>query len=199
MFAIGRLFSYLCSPKMLYGYTNVASILYAGFVTIRFQKVGLNFRVYPPIHMNECNNIAIGDNVVLGREVILYTTHEKRKLPYIIIGNNVNIGDYCHISSYNHINIGDNVLIGRYVSIIDNSHGENSEQDICISPAKRSIISKGEIIVEDNVWIGEKVMILGNVVIGRNAIIGAHSVVNRDVPPYTIVAGIPARVVKEIK
>ena len=53
-------------------------------------------------------------------------------------------------------------------------------------------------MIEDNVWIGDKVTILANVKIGHNSIIGANSVVTKDIPPYTVVGGIPAKVIQKL-
>lgn len=66
-------------------------------------------------------------------------------------------------------------------------------------PRKRKMTSNGPIIIGDNVWIGDKVTVLGGVTIGNNSIIGANSVVTKDIPPYTVAAGIPAKVIKVIK
>lgn len=69
---------------------------------------------------------------------------------------------------------------------------------MCIPPKNRIIVSKGPVIIEDNVWIGDKATILPNVRIGFGSIIAANSVVTRDIPPFSIVAGAPARVVKRL-
>ena len=68
-----------------------------------------------------------------------------------------------------------------------------------MSPIKRDIVSKGAVIIGKNVWVGDKVSIMPNVRIGDGAIIAANSVVTKDVPPYSIVGGNPAKVIKEIK
>ncbi|MBR4243334.1 MAG: hypothetical protein IKR98_05525 [Bacteroidaceae bacterium] len=62
----------------------------------------------------------------------------------------------------------------------------------------RPIVSKGPVVIEDNVWIGEMACIMPGVTIGRGAIVGANAVVTHDVPPYTLVAGNPARIIKQI-
>ncbi|WP_443197883.1 DapH/DapD/GlmU-related protein [Pseudobutyrivibrio sp. OR37] len=66
-------------------------------------------------------------------------------------------------------------------------------------PNKRKIRSKGPVIIEKNAWIGRNVCIMPNVVIGEGSIVGANSVVTHDVPPYSIVGGVPARIIKEIR
>jgi acetyltransferase-like isoleucine patch superfamily enzyme len=59
------------------------------------------------------------------------------------------------------------------------------------------VISKGDIIIEDDVWIGVNAVILGDVKIGRGAVVGAGSIVTKNIPPYAIVAGNPAKVIKQ--
>lgn len=119
--------------------------------------------------------------------------------PQVCIGDNVSFNLNCHVGAINKIIIGNNVLIGSNVLITDHSHGNNSLSQIDIQPIKRPLYSKGPVIIEDNVWIGEGVCILPNVTIGQNSIIGANSVVTKDIPPYSIAGGNPAMVIKSLK
>lgn len=116
--------------------------------------------------------------------------------PQIIIGENVIINSDCHIGCINKVTIGNNVLIAGKVYISDHSHGEISLKALDLVPADRELVSKGEVIIEDNVWIGEGVCIMPGVQIGKNAIIGANAVVTKSVSCNTVVAGIPAMVIK---
>jgi acetyltransferase-like isoleucine patch superfamily enzyme len=118
--------------------------------------------------------------------------------PEIIIGNNVCFNTDIHIGCINRIEIGDNCLFGSRIYITDHDHGETSPEDLRIIPAKRKLKSKGPVIIENNVYIGEGVAILSGVLIGENSIIATNSVVTKDVPKNTVVAGIPARVIKTI-
>ena len=113
--------------------------------------------------------------------------------PEIIIGNHCSIGEYCHITAINNITIGDGLLTGRFVYIGDNAHGGLSMKEANISPIKRKLVSKGEVVIGKNVWIGDKATILAGVRIGDNVIVGANSVVTKDVPSNCMVAGCPAR------
>ncbi len=115
-------------------------------------------------------------------------------------GNNIQINDYVHICSMQCVSIGNNVLIASHVYISDNSHGcykglkKDSHPDI--PPANRDYTS-APVTIADNVWIGEHVVILPGVTIGKGAVIGANSVVSKNIPPYTIAVGQPAKVIKE--
>ena len=115
----------------------------------------------------------------------------------IIIGANAVIGDYFHIGAIQKLQIGQNVLIGRYVLINDHSHGDLADSKNGIPPVDRTLKSKGRITIKDNVWIGDNAAILSGVTIGEGAIVGANSVVTKDVPPYTVVGGVPAQVIKQ--
>ena len=116
----------------------------------------------------------------------------------ITIGDNCVFGQYNHITATNRIKIGNNLLTGRFVLITDNSHGDYSYDNLQKHPSSRKIISKGEVVIGDNVWIGDKVSIMGGVHIGDGCIIGANSVVTHDIPCYSIAVGSPAKIVKTI-
>ena len=118
--------------------------------------------------------------------------------PQITIGNNSSIGDDSHITAINKIMIGNNVRSGKKILITDNSHGASERKLLDIAPNKRPLYSKGPVIIEDNVWIGEKSSIMPGVHIGYGSIIAANSVVTKDVPSYCVVAGSPAKIVKNM-
>ncbi|MFI3296999.1 MAG: DapH/DapD/GlmU-related protein [bacterium] len=66
-----------------------------------------------------------------------------------------------------------------------------------IPPLLRNLTTKGEVNIGDNVWVGEGVAIMPGVTIGEGAVIGANSVVTKNIPSYAVVAGIPARIIKQ--
>lgn len=144
-------------------------------------------------------NVSIGNDFSSGDGLWL-AAYERymdyRYTPEIVIGNNVRLSRNCHIGAINHITIEDNVLIGSNVLINDHAHGESVVSEIPRS--KMPLVSKGPIHIEKNVWIGDNVCIMPNVTIGENCIIGANSVVTKSMPKNCIVAGVPAKVVKEI-
>ena len=128
-----------------------------------------------------------------------YRNNTKQYKPQLIIGNNVTFTSDTQISCFDKVVIGDNCLFGRYVYISDNTHGKSDYSDLDIPPIERELSSKGPVIIGKNVWVGRCSTILSGVTIGDNAIIGANSVVNKDVPANAVVAGVPARVIKNIR
>jgi acetyltransferase-like isoleucine patch superfamily enzyme len=122
----------------------------------------------------------------------------QRFTPKIEIGKNVSFGEYNHITCINSIRIGDGVLTGRWVTITDNSHGRFEDDQLGIVPAFRPMISKGPTIIGDRVWIGDKATILPGVTIGESCIVAANTVVTKDIPPFSLVAGNPAKIIKQI-
>lgn len=117
--------------------------------------------------------------------------------PEIHIGKNCNFGAWNNITATNRIVIGDNLLTGKWVTITDNSHGETDYATLQQPPILRLVTSKGPVIIGNNVWIGDKATILPNVTIGDGAVIAANAVVTKDVPAYSVVAGNPAKVMKQ--
>ena len=176
--------------------------LYTLYWKYRFSCFGANTYINPFAYFIKGEKyIKLGNNVIIGGGVQL-TAWDKHGsdffLPSISIGDGTNIGANNHITAIDYIEIGSNVLTGKNVLITDNSHGEITAIDINIPPSKRKLYSKGKVVIEDNVWIGEKATILSNVRIGRSAIVGANSVVTKDVPPYSVVCGNPAKIIKRL-
>ncbi|MBC7888322.1 MAG: acyltransferase [Ferruginibacter sp.] len=126
----------------------------------------------------------------------------------ITIGEDSYVGDHSRIWSGEEVKIGNHVQISHNVNIIDTSAHEFD----AIERAERYIdmISNGPwvdqgnvqtapVIIEDYAWISLNATILRGVTIGEGSIVAANSVVTKDVPPYTLVAGIPAKVVKHLQ
>lgn len=109
----------------------------------------------------------------------------------IKIGSNVFINSGCKFQDQGGIIIGNNALIGHNVVLATIDHA--------LSPAESRKMNYAPIHIGDNVWIGSSAVILKGVTIGQWAIVAAGSVVNRDVPEFTVVGGVPARVIKRIE
>ncbi len=169
-----------------------------------------NVIVYPHVEMPNKGVVCEGNNVIIHANVRLECSEQS----LIRISNNVEIFDHSVIQSLGgEISIGQNVIIGEYttiqaqasviieddvllaskIQIISNCH---VYEDIRIPIKYQQNISK-PIIIKKGAWIGINTTLLSGVTIGRNSVIGAGSVVNRDVPDYTVVGGTPARVLKK--
>jgi len=124
-------------------------------------------------------------------------TEWKGYIPNISIGRDCRFGAFNHITCINKISIGDNCLTGKWVTITDNSHGNTDNNILSLAPINRPLVSKGSVIIGNNVWIGDKATILPNVTIGDGAVIGANAVVTKDVPAYCVVGGNPAKIINK--
>lgn len=145
--------------------------------------------------------IIIGKNTTIGRHSVLGVWEQyggQEFTPKLQIGDDCHLGEYNHISTIDSVIIGNGLLTGRFVIISDNNHGEFNKENVDISPIKRNLSSKGGIVIGDNVWIGDKCTILSGVSIGDGCIIAANSVVTQNVPSYTVVAGVPAKIIKQL-
>lgn len=172
--------------------------IYTSWYSKEFNSFGKYSQIGCSLNLLGGKYISIGENVSIGKLATL-TAWDKYGnqffSPSICIGNGTNIGEYVHISAINKILIGSNVLMGRWVTIVDNAHGNTCKDDLSIEPILRPLYSKGNIIIGDNVWIGDKATILSGVKIGENSIIGANSVVINNVPENSIAVGCPAKII----
>ena len=114
-----------------------------------------------------------------------------------MIGRGCHIGAYNHITCINRIKIGNGFVSGKWVTITDNNHGDTSKETMKMPVSNRPLVSKGIVCIGKNVWVGDKATILPGVTIGDGAVIAANSVVCNDVPAYSVVAGNPAKVIKQ--
>jgi acetyltransferase-like isoleucine patch superfamily enzyme len=153
-----------------------------------FNKIGKNVVFEKGALVFHPENIDIGNNVYIGHYSMLKGYYKGR----FIIGNNVWIGQNCFFHSAGSIIIGNDVGIGPGVYILTSAHDiSNINLPILHSP----IISK-KVAIEDGADIGTCAIILPGVTIGKGAQIGAGAVVTKDVKPFSVVAGVPAKLLK---
>lgn len=196
---LGRIYPYSLSQRVRSFHNELYTMWIRNFVG----RIGDHSRISCPCKLQGGGekNISIGNRSTIQAYCVLGCWEKYGNQifsPSIIIGNHCNIGEYSQITACNKISIGDGLLTGRFVYIGDNNHGGLSDIEGTIPPIERKLRSKGEIVIGNNVWIGDKVTILGGVHIGDNVIIAANAVVTKDILSNTIVAGVPAKVVKSI-
>lgn len=141
-----------------------------------------------PILVEPVSDIEIGPSAMIGRNVTVAVAAGAR----VRLGRRTSLIRDIVLACNSSIDIGNDVLIAEFVSIRDANHRFDR---LDISIADQGEIAK-PIIIEDDVWIGRGCVVLGGVRIGRGAVIGANSVVTRDVQPYAVVVGAPARQMK---
>ena len=168
-----------------------ASIRYA-----RHLSVGRDFIVedYAEVNCMTYRGIIAGDRVTIGNHAIIRPTNIYGSAigEGLKIGNNSSIGPYSYIGCSGFIEIGDNVMMSPRVSIYAENHlFDNPDLSIKEQGVKREFVK-----IEDDCWIAANTVILAGVTIGRGSVIAAGSVVTKDVPPYSIVGGVPAKVIK---
>jgi len=152
---------------------------------------GLSVQSGVRMHNTEC--IKFGDNVSIGKYVDLFPVGGKYESK-IIIGNNVSIGDYNRFASCNCVEIEDDVLFAAYVHITDHSH---EFRDVDKPVIKQGIFSKGPVKIGKGTWLGYRSEVLSGVTIGEHCVIAAGAIVTKDIPAFSVAAGIPAKVIKK--
>lgn len=197
-FIIGKIFS-LFSGKGGFLLYQFGRAITTGYHKGRFKSFGKGSKLAPGLLLLNPRYITIGKHVSVLRNCVLECSPSENHNPEMVLGNDISIGEYSHITCARRIVIGDGLLTGRFVLITDNAHGRNTESELMVNPLARKIYSSGAITIGKNVWIGDKATVLPNVTIGDGAIVAANAVVVKDVPPYCVVAGCPAKVVKTIK
>jgi len=154
-----------------------------------------------PFDIRNKKNIQIGKGFITGTGCRLEAyPEENRDKKVLVIGRHVEINDYVHITCAASVIINDDVLIASKVYISDINHGNYSGNGLHDSPesipSKRKNIGK-PVFIDEKVWIGESACILPGSRIGKGCIIGAMSLVNSEIPPYSIAVGVPAKVIKQ--
>lgn len=168
------------------------------FLNIRLNCKHVIFRGSPNLLIN-MDRIEIGADTIIGKGVILAANIKYGKEefnPQIKIGQRCDLGDFLNVTACEKITIGNDVLMGRWVTISDNAHGKFEKEDLNMNPKSRKIFIKGSVEIGDRVWVGDKSSILSGVKIGEGAVIGANSVVTKDVPPFSLAVGSPAKIIK---
>jgi len=167
-------------------------------VKIKFKSKfshGENCQIGDNVEINALskNGVKFGHNVSVLRNTIIECTGVIRDLGVgIVIGNNVGIAQNCFIQVRGKIEIGDNVIFGPNSSVFSENH-IFSNPDL---PVNTQGESRKGVKISNGVWIGARSVILDGVFVGENSVIAAGSIVNKDVPAFSVVGGVPAKVLK---
>jgi maltose O-acetyltransferase len=164
---------------------------------LRFALVRAMISVLPPLVGNRMRTkllrmagVKIGSGSTVGG--MLFVHGGGRAVSRISIGQNCWINDSCTFDASAAITIGDNVAMGQSVMILTNSH------ELGPSKSRAGRVIGLPVSIGGGVWIGARTTVLPGVTIGAGALVAAGSVVNRDVDADTMVAGVPARLVRRL-
>jgi acetyltransferase-like isoleucine patch superfamily enzyme len=127
---------------------------------------------------------------VVDESTMVFTPFHTNFGKHISLGKNVFINHACTFLDLGGIVIEDEVLVGPKVSLITENHP--------VDPEQRKMLDLKRIVLKRNCWIGANSVILSGVTVGVNSVVAAGSVVTKDVPDDTVVAGVPARVIKKV-
>ncbi|MCH7415767.1 acyltransferase [Belliella sp. R4-6] len=168
-------------------------------VTLRqpgYIDVGRNFIAQDHCEINGLSQkgLIFGDKVTVGSYAIIRPTnlYGGEAGVGLKVGNNSSIGPYSYIGCSGYIEIGDNVMMSPRVSIYSENHNFG---DVAL-PMIDQGVTRSFVKIEDDCWIAANSIILAGVTVGKGSIVAAGSVVTKDVPPFSIVGGNPAKIIK---
>lgn len=147
-------------------------INYFGCKRSQFGHIGKNVIISPPVLLGNKKNIFLYDDVGIGPNCFISATNAR-----FIVKGKCAIAEGFTVHTGNHANV-----VGKFVTDITEENKPTGHDK--------------DVVIEEDVWIGCNVTLLSGITIGRGSIIAAGAVVNKDVPPYTIIGGIPAKVLK---
>ena len=156
-----------------------------------------------PVYFIGGKYIRLGKKVSLGRNANLLAVYRwencgQEFTPQIILADNVVVAPYCRIACIERVEIGEWTTMGQRVYITDHTHGDVSYEQLSLPPRYRPLYSKGPVKIGAYVHLGENCCVMPGVTIGDHSVIGAGSIVTHDIPPYSVAAGNPAKVLKTI-
>jgi len=160
-------------------------------------------KVHPSIQMRSrlifgsARNVHIGEHAWFEKDAVLVIgTTEDGKCGQVEIGDHFYCNRHTTINAFGRISIGSRVQVGPYCFIADFDHDLISRLD---RPFHRPVAQVAPVVIHDEAWIGAHVVVLKGVSIGARSVVAAGAVVTADVPPETVVAGVPARPIKDLR
>jgi acetyltransferase-like isoleucine patch superfamily enzyme len=160
---------------------------------------GLSAHYSCELKRSVADRIRVGIGVQIGRDAWINIPDDiEGDDPVLLLGDGCIIGRRCVISAKNKIEIGRNVVFAPQVLVMDHNH---AFEDVNVPIIEQGTTEGGTIHIEDGCWIGFGASLVcggtGELIIGKHSVVGANSVVSRCIPPYSVVSGNPARVVKQ--
>jgi acetyltransferase-like isoleucine patch superfamily enzyme len=182
---------------------RVLTKLYSLWVELMypFASLGRNVSVHPTCdwRRSRAHRIKLGNSVQIRKDAIINVVAppEQKGEPIIVVDDNTCVGPQCQMSAKNRIHIERDVLIGNSVLIMDH---DCTDEDDTPAICEQGVREGGRIRIGEGSWIGYRAAIVctsGEIVLGRNCVVGANAVITRSFPPYSVILGNPARVIRQ--
>lgn len=163
----------------------------------KFYAFGWGSHIVNPDLLHKTKAISIGRSVKIGQGARIEAVGKwDGGEPKISIGDGTSIQNHFHCGAASSVRIGREVLIAGRVYVTDHDHVYDNAQ---LPPARIRALKIKPVVIGDGSWLGEGCVILKGVTIGERAVVAANAVVTCDVLPYTVVGGVPARMIQKIK
>jgi acetyltransferase-like isoleucine patch superfamily enzyme len=168
--------------------------------TYPFASIGRNvsFHFTSKVSRSRAPRIALGNSVSLREYAWLsIATGDPTGEPLIVLEDNCHLGFGSIISARNRIHLERDVLVGQSVIIVDHNHGY---EDVTVPVLEQGVTAGGRVRIGQGSWIGHGAAIIaprGELTIGRNCVVAVNTVVMRSIPPYSVVAGFPAAIIRQ--
>lgn len=182
-----------------YGYAQsmIAKIKTRCLYGLIFGKIGKDVWIKKPSQIYGAGRIYFEDGVRLERGAILYVVKYYGKTAYtgrIVIGENTFANRDLNLTAAFDMIIGEKVVFGPNVFVTDFDHGY---EDLKNSRLETELISKGPVAIGNRCWIGANTFIGSGVTLGEGCVVAANSVVTKSFPPFSVIAGVPAKIIKK--
>jgi acetyltransferase-like isoleucine patch superfamily enzyme len=167
------------------------------FTPFGLRRCGDHSYILRPRLINGPENIELGERTLVRGHSWLSTITEfagEQFHPRLVLGNDVYVGQYACIVVAGNITIEDGCVLSEHVYIADNSHGLSPTAGLIM---KQKLTQKGEVRLGPHCFIGYRACIMPGVQLGEHCVVGANAVVTKSFPAFSMVAGIPARLIKK--
>lgn len=159
-------------------------------------SLGKKSFVHRPWTIHSPSSIVIGDRTLIRADSYLSAIKEyagNTYRPRIAIGDDVYIGRHCYFTAMQSIEVQDGCVLSEHVYITDLMHGFHPDRGLILY---QPLESKGPVVIGAHSFLGYRVSIMPGVTLGKHCVVGANSVVTRSFPDYSMVAGVPARLIR---
>ena len=177
--------------------------LYSAYIRHQFRQCGELKLGSTQLHLFGLRYMEFGDQVEMHFNarvqcIDYFQPTDQHFKPRLILHDHVVVQAMCHIGCIDRVEIGEWSTMGARCYITDHTHGGTSREELLLPPRKRPLVSRGPVKICKYVHLGEGVCVMPGVTIGDYSVIGAGAVVTRDIPPFSVAVGSPAKVIKQI-